>query len=113
MDKTYYQRNKETILKRQREYFKTYYAKNKLELNARNTIRATALYWKNKKYEDELKALMALPTADFIQLEEALKKNLKDERNNSLKTKKPRKKKVKEQPPRFSYAKGNFILCFD
>jgi hypothetical protein len=107
---SYYQKNKEFIMKRQQAYFKAYYAKNKLELNARNNIRATALYWKNKKYEDELKALMALPTADFIQLEEALKKSLKEER---VKVKKPRKKKVKEQPPRFSYAKGNFILCFD
>ena len=109
MSKTYYQRNKEIILKRQRNYFKEYYAKNKLELNARNNIRATAMYWKNKKYEDELKALMSLPTADFIQLEEALKKTIKAE----PKTKKPRKKKVKDPPPRYSYAKGNFILSFD
>jgi hypothetical protein len=113
MDRTYYQQNREYILRQQRAYFKTYYAKNKLEINARNSIRARVRYLNNKKYEEELKALMALPTADFIQLEEALKKNLKTVENNSLKTKKPRKKKVKEQPPRFSYAKGNFILCFD
>ena len=113
MDRTYYQQNREYILRQQRAYFKKYYAKNKLEINARNSIRARVRYLNNKKYEEELKALMALPTADFIQLEEALKKNLKTVENNSLKTKKPRKKKVKEQPPRFSYAKGNFILCFD
>ena len=116
---TYYQRNREIIRKQQNIYFKKYYQQNKLELDARSRIRSRALYYKNKLYTDELKALMSIPTAnDFIQLENALKiakekKDLKDSRSDCLKTKKPRKKKVKEEPPRYSYAKGNFVLSFN
>lgn len=115
---SYYQRNRDFIRKQQKTYFKKYYQQNKLELDARSRIRSRALYYKNKLYTDELKALMSIPTVnDFIQLEDALKKakekkSLKDARSDCLKSK-PRKKKTKEEPPIYSYEKGNFVLSFN
>lgn len=106
--KSYYQKNKEWIRKKQTEYFKEYYQKNKLELNARASVRYTH---KIKSTKEEM-----LPTITEF---EVLEKSLKKSQNYSPKTKprKPRQPKKtpkpREAPPRYSFAKGEFTLSFD
>jgi hypothetical protein len=106
--KSYYQKNKEWIRRNQTEYFKEYYEKNRLELKERNRIRNNANYRKIKSTKEEM-----LPTIEEFEL---LEKSLKTSEIHSPKTKprKPKKKtKVREPPPRFSFAKGEFTLTFD
>ena len=107
--KSYYQKNKEWIRRNQTEYFKEYYEKNRLELKERNRIRNNAKYiHKIKSFKEEM-----LPTIEEFEL---LEKSLKTVETHSPKTKprKPKKKtKVREPPPRYSFAKGEFTLTFD
>jgi len=109
---SYYQKNKEWIRKRQTQYFKEYYEKNKLELNERNRIRNNARYNRKKKSTKE----EMLPTIEEFEI---LEKSLKKSQNHSPKSKSRKPKapkktpKPREAPPRYSFAKGEFILSFD
>ena len=105
---SYYQKNKEWIRKRQSQYFKEYYEKNKLELNARASVRYNR---KIKSIKEEM-----LPTiSEFEVLEKSLKKSQNySPKSKSRKPKAPKKTpKPREAPPRYSFAKGEFILSFD
>ena len=105
---SYYQKNKEWIRKRQSQYFKEYYEKNKLELNARCSVRYNR---KIKSTKEEM-----LPTiSEFEVLEKSLKKSQNySPKSKSRKPKAPKKTpKPREAPPRYSFAKGEFILSFD
>ena len=105
---SYYQKNKEWIRKRQSQYFKEYYEKNKLELNARCSVRYNR---KKKSTKEEM-----LPTiSEFEVLEKSLKKSQNHSpTSKSRKPKAPKKTpKPTEAPPRYSFAKGEFILSFD
>lgn len=111
MSNLYYQNNRERIRSYQKEYFKQYYLKNKLEINANNSIRLRVKYMDKKKYTDELKRLMNLPTAND---EKNLKTTLvlkKTKPKTPKASKKPPKKK--EQIPSYSITKGQFVLSFD
>ena len=106
--KSYYQKNKEWIRRNQTEYFKEYYEKNRLELKERNRLRNNVKNRKIKSTKEEM-----LPTIEEFEL---LEKSLKKTQTHSPKTK-PRKSKktpkVREPPPRYSFAKGEFTLTFD